>query len=112
MRKIKNVIVVSLFLSCMMPLSVQALDDLAKGFLMGACATIAVQTAIIATPIVMYFRESGQTLDYKPKSLDIKVLQEPESVLKEQNRKNIEELVEKSRECEVQKLHDLVILSS
>ncbi len=112
MRKVKKAIVVSLFLHCMMPSSAEAVSDWTSGFIVGACTIVAVETAMIATPIVMYFRESDLTSDYKSKSLDAKILQESESVLKEQSRKKIEDLVEEKREHEDQNLHDLVILSS
>jgi len=111
MQKIRNVMTLSLFMSCMMFSSAQAIEDLTKGIIIGVGTTLAVQTALFATPVVMYFVDShrNQQNDTQQARPQIKNLEAMKAV---QHRKLIEDQAKKLKEKEDQRLQDWIAMSN
>ncbi len=111
MRTIKKIMTLSLFMSCMMFSSAQAIEDLTKGIIIGVGATLAAQAVIIVTPVVMYFKDSyrNQQTDTKQARPQFKKFEE---IKAEQNIKTLEDQAKRLKEKEDQRLQEWIAMSN
>ena len=111
MRTIKKIMTLSLFMSCMMFSSAQAIEDLTKGIIIGVGATLAAQAVIIVTPVVMYFKDSyrNQQTDTKQARPQFKKFEE---IKAEKNIKTLEDQAKRLKEKEDQRLQEWIAMSN